>query len=102
LKITIEIFVFFSIKFFISLSLYPRLKRPSNDDEQIVKSELLNGIKFQTNQRSNNLSPIISIKMQQQTTNSNLDESANGVPSRFCSVCGDISTGKYFISFLFS
>jgi hypothetical protein len=36
--------------------------------------------------------------MQQQTTNSNLDESTVGIASRFCSVCGDISTGKFYFS----
>jgi len=34
--------------------------------------------------------------MQQDTTN----ESAIGVPSPLCSVCGDISTGKYYFLYL--
>jgi hypothetical protein len=34
--------------------------------------------------------------MQQQTTNSTSNESPIGVASRLCSVCGDISTGKYY------
>ncbi|CAF1200664.1 unnamed protein product [Adineta steineri] len=68
----------------------PRFKRSSNDDEQIVKSDLSHDIKS----RSNSSSP--SIKMHQQTTNSNSDESNIGVPNRLCSVCGDVSTGIHF------
>jgi len=76
-------------------SFHPRLKRPLNDDEQIVKSELSENIKFKSKRRLNSSSlSVAPIEMQQQTTNLNLDDSANGIPSRFCSVCGDISTGK--------
>jgi hypothetical protein len=77
-------------------SFYSSLKRPSNDDEQIVKTDLAEDIRFQPKRRLTNLSSsLVPIKMQQQSTNSTADEESNvGIPSRFCSVCGDISTGN--------
>jgi hypothetical protein len=70
-----------SFFFLVVYSICSTLKRPSDDDEQIVKSEFLANTKRRSGAPS---------KMQQQTT----DDSGIGVPSRLCSVCGDISTGK--------
>ncbi|UJR16421.1 hypothetical protein I4U23_003323 [Adineta vaga] len=67
-------------------SIYSKLKRPSYDDEQIVKSEFVDNL----NRSSTSSSPLI--KMQHQTTN----DPSPGVASRLCSVCGDISTGIHF------
>ncbi len=76
--------------FFVNFSFYPTLKRLQNDDEQIVESDLSQNIKRRSTSSS------LSIKMQQQTTNSTSNESPIGAASRLCSVCGDISTGKYY------
>jgi hypothetical protein len=73
----------------LSLSLpsyYPTLKRHSSDNESRADSLHVDETTLNSKQRS---SIVSSPKMQQHTTN----ESANGVPSRLCSVCGDISTG---------
>ncbi|CAM4784235.1 unnamed protein product [Rotaria magnacalcarata] len=76
---------------------YPTSKRPSNDDEQIVKGDSANAIKFPAKRRStNSISSIASFEMQQQGMNLTTDEGNIGVPSRHCSVCGDISTGIHF------
>ncbi|CAF4693729.1 unnamed protein product [Rotaria sp. Silwood1] len=78
-------------------SCYPTLKRLSNDDEQIVKGGSINDIKSPAKRRStNSTSSVNSIKMQQQTIDTISDEAGVGVPSRLCSVCGDISTGIHF------
>ncbi len=87
----------FYAKFVCFFSFYSSLKRPSNDDEQIVKTDLAEDIRFQPKRRltTNLSSSLVPIKMQQQSTNSIADEESNvGVASRFCSVCGDISTGN--------
>ncbi|CAF3052897.1 unnamed protein product [Rotaria sp. Silwood2] len=76
---------------------YPTSKRLSNDDEQIIKGDLTNDIKSPVKRRStSSISSVASSKTQQQTIDSMADESSIGVPSRLCSVCGDISTGIHF------
>ncbi|CAF3753277.1 unnamed protein product [Rotaria sp. Silwood1] len=68
-------------------------KHQSQDNEQIVDNKQFYDIKLGIKRRSSGSSPSISsLKMQKQTTN----ESDIGVPSQFCSVCGDISTGIHF------
>jgi hypothetical protein len=75
---------------------HSRLKRPSNDDEQIIKSDSPETNQLKAKRRSTNLSSsFVPIEIQQQTS---MDESNVGIPSRFCSVCGDISTGNYLIN----
>ncbi|CAM2697987.1 unnamed protein product [Rotaria socialis] len=76
---------------------YPASKRPLNYDEQIVKGDSANGIECPAKRRStSSISSEASFKMQQQGMNATTDEGNIGVPSRQCSVCGDISTGIHF------
>lgn len=72
--------------FFFLFSFYSALEVSGNDDEQIVDSA---DLQYHSGGRS--------IQMQQTTTttDSSLAESNIGVPNRFCSVCGDTSTGKH-------
>lgn len=77
------------------ISYHPTKKRLSQDNEHTTDPKQFYGIKLGTKRRSiaSSLSAQ-SFNMQKQTTN----EPDIGVPSRFCSVCGDISTGKYIHS----
>ena len=68
------------ICFVFLFSFYSALEVSGNDNEQIVED-------YHSVERS--------VKMQQTTTDSSLVESNIGVPNRFCSVCGDTSTGKH-------
>jgi hypothetical protein len=82
-------FVFVFLYF---LSHYPRSKRYSYNDEQIVESRAFIDRRSRIKQRSIGPFSTLSLyKMQQDTiTDPNI-----GVSSPLCSVCGDISTGKY-------
>ncbi|CAF0716398.1 unnamed protein product [Adineta steineri] len=74
-------------------SYYPTLKRRSHDNEEIVGNKLSNNIENQRKRRSfNSISFEPRFQMQQTTVN----DLAIGVPSKLCSVCGDISTGIHF------
>ena len=77
---------------FLIFSVHSKLKRPSPDDEQSIKSEISSNILLEIPHKSS-LSVASAVNMHQPTLNSRHDELAIGVPSRFCSVCGDISTG---------
>ncbi|CAF3151989.1 unnamed protein product [Rotaria sp. Silwood2] len=68
-------------------------KRQSQVNEQIRDNKQFYDTKLGIKRRSIGSFPSISsLKMQKQTTN----EIDAGIPSRFCSVCGDISTGIHF------
>lgn len=87
----IELEMNFVLFFFFSISFYPNLKRHSYDDDHSLKNFSFNEIKLKKKQRSSLIYPsLVGSKMHQATTN----ESMIGVPSRLCSVCGDISTGS--------
>jgi hypothetical protein len=78
--------------FFCLISYYPTLKRRVYEDEQIFHCKSLEDIKPGKKRRSIVSSSTVKLfKMQPPTTN----DLVIGVPSRLCSVCGDISTGKY-------
>ena len=76
---------------FLFISFYSSLKRQSYDDDYSLKNFALNELKLKKKQRSSVVCPSLVVpKMHQATTN----EAMIGVPSRLCSVCGDISTGN--------
>ena len=84
------------ILFFFFISFYSSLKRHSYDDDYSLKNSALNELKLKKKQRSSVICPslVVPKMMHQATTN----EAAIGVPSRLCSVCGDISTGNRSLS----
>jgi hypothetical protein len=87
------------MKIFFFFSFYSTLPRPYNDDEKIVKREILDNIKPNIKRRAtNSSSSVIPCKMQQMK-NSGTDDSTIGIASRLCSVCGDISTGIFYLYF---
>ena len=57
-----------------------------------MKSDFSEEINYHSRARSTHIAPV---KMQQGTTDSSLTESNVGIPNRFCSVCGDTSTGNH-------
>jgi hypothetical protein len=76
---------------FYFISYYPASKRHSYGNEKFVEIKSIDEVKPQIKRRSFGLpSSPLTFKMHQHTT----VDTAIGVPSPLCSVCGDISTGK--------
>ena len=76
------------------ISHFPTLKRHLHDDAPSVGHPSLNASRPAIHQRSLvAIPPRVTLSKMQQANQSNLHEAGIGVPSRLCSVCGDISTG---------
>lgn len=77
------------------ISHFPTLKRHLHNDAPSVGQPSLNATRPSIQQRSIVAIPRVTPSKMQQANQSNLHEAGLGVPSRLCSVCGDISTGTF-------